>query len=337
MLSMTTDYAGVSRGDAGPYLQRIAEAGFPAIHWCHEWCTDTLYRAEEIRRIRAQLRALRLDLVDLHASHGQTCHYYAVESAERRRGVALLLNRLEMVDALGGRAAVLHPPILPADGAEALWDACRRGVDEVEPFLRRTGLRLAFENLASHASWDVIARLCDAYGADVVGLCFDAGHANLIEGGVGELDRLRDRIVALHLHDNEGQEDRHWHPFDGSMDWPAFASVLAASPYAGPLTQESNVRQLEDKDELRFLGTARERGSRLARLVQDAAARPPRPPASRLHRAQKAPPANGDAPASTAAAPQDTAPPPTTPGGLIVDPIEVAKLLPGDFRTPEKK
>ena len=39
MLSITSDYF-QSAGDALPYLQRIAEAGFTHVHWCHEWATD---------------------------------------------------------------------------------------------------------------------------------------------------------------------------------------------------------------------------------------------------------------------------------------------------------
>lgn len=50
MLTITSDYF-QSVGDPQPYLKRIAEAGFTHVHWCHEWATDRIYSADEIRQI----------------------------------------------------------------------------------------------------------------------------------------------------------------------------------------------------------------------------------------------------------------------------------------------
>ena len=46
------------------------------------------------------------------------------------------------------------------------------------------------------------------------------------------------RLMALHISDNDGSEERHWLPFEGVIDWPAFCSALKEAGYDGPLMYE---------------------------------------------------------------------------------------------------
>ncbi len=88
MLSVTTDYV-KSTGDPEPYLRRIAETGFTHLHWCHHWDTDFLYSKSEIDQIAAWLDELKLQLLDIHASHGvekrwvSLREYGALDGAQR--------------------------------------------------------------------------------------------------------------------------------------------------------------------------------------------------------------------------------------------------------------
>jgi sugar phosphate isomerase/epimerase len=47
-------------------------------------------------------------------------------------------------------------------------------------------------------------------------------------------------MYMVHMHDNHGQSDEHLIPFRGTFDWPAFAKVLAGSPYKPPYLLEIN-------------------------------------------------------------------------------------------------
>lgn len=52
-----------------------------------------------------------------------------------------------------------------------------------------------------------------------IGICLDVGHAHITKNLHQFLDVLREHIVELHLHDNNGQKDLHKPPLTGTIDW----------------------------------------------------------------------------------------------------------------------
>src|SRR5437867_2440189 len=108
-LSITTDFAR-DTGNPEPYLCEIAEAGFSHIHWCHHWNTDFMYCAAEIDQIGVWLKALHLQLLDIHASDGREKNWTSEREYERLAGVELVRNRIDMASALGADAIVMHVP-----------------------------------------------------------------------------------------------------------------------------------------------------------------------------------------------------------------------------------
>ncbi|PKO20102.1 hypothetical protein CVU37_01135 [candidate division BRC1 bacterium HGW-BRC1-1] len=247
MISITTDYAAVSRGNPRPYLRRIAEAGFTHIHWCHQWDSDFCYDSSEINAISRWLKAYGLQLLDLHGSMGPEKNWASHRPHERAAGVALVRNRLEMTAHLGGDAVVMHIPSGPPSGA------LRRSLDALQPVVRSTGVRIAIEN----GQFPSIITLLSEYPPDFLGHCYDSGHANMTNGGgIGGLDQIKDRLLVVHLHDNDGQRDQHKLPFSGTVNWPSLAKTLAASAYKKPLSTEANMGCHPGMTETDFLSEA---------------------------------------------------------------------------------
>ena len=54
--------------------------------------------------------------------------------------------------------------------------------------------------------------------------------------------KWKDRVKALHLHDNDTQDDQHQPPFYGTVDWDDLTRILASSTYNNPLTFEIGMR-----------------------------------------------------------------------------------------------
>jgi len=52
------------------------------------------------------------------------------------------------------------------------------------------------------------------------------------------LEQYSDRLLATHLSDNDGKEDRHWLPFTGIVDWQRICAVLRDRSYSDPLLLE---------------------------------------------------------------------------------------------------
>ena len=271
MLSLTSDYI-TDHGDPEPYLRALAEAGFTHVHWCHQWRSDYLYADSEIAQIGVCLQRYGLRLNDVHGSEGIEKFWYAPQEYARLAGIELVKNRVELAARLGGDAVVMHvyPPTVRPDLAgfnDFLFDQIRRSLDDLEAYCRERGVRIALENLIDFAAVEagvtdtahagdnaeLLARLLAAYNPAFLGFCFDAGHARLGYDRLAAYAPLFDRLAVLHLHDNDGVADLHWPVGDGVVDWARVASLIAASPYAKPLSFELSIRNTRFAEAAPFL------------------------------------------------------------------------------------
>ena len=265
MLSMTTDYA-QGTGDPSPYLRRIAKAGFSHIHWCHQWNTDFLYAGCEVDQIAAWLREYGLSLLDLHGSVGPEKDWAATEEYRRLAGVELVRNRLEMTARLGGDVVIMHAGVAATpDGSVPGWDSLRRSLDALEPCARKLGVRIAIEN----GDWPLIHVLLGAYAPAFLGLCYDSGHGNVDGVGLANLASRKDRLLSVHLHDNDGTADQHRLPFSGTIDWHRFVAILGSSAYSKCISMESTMGREGIADEHDFLSKAFVAGSRLSAMLAE--------------------------------------------------------------------
>ena len=72
------------------------------------------------------------------------------------------------------------------------------------------------------------------------GFCLDVGHLLLL--GIdpcNAIEALGDRLVTLHVHDNNGIDDGHTLPYLGVCNWKRFVKGLRESGYQGNLNYET--------------------------------------------------------------------------------------------------
>lgn len=148
-------------------------------------------------------------------------------------------------------------------GSEELeWQKTAGFLDVLMPYAEEAGITVCIENLYhAHAGRLVEGPCCDAdkavkridaynqkYGAEVLGFCFDAGHANLVGLDFEEfLTTLGHRLKVLHLHDNDGRADLHQIPYtftrtrenSASTDWSGLLRGLKTIGFAGTLSFET--------------------------------------------------------------------------------------------------
>ncbi len=270
MLSMTTDYA-ISTGNPEPYLKRIADAGFTHIHWCHHWNTDFLYGPAEIHQLAKWLKHFHLRLNDLHASAGREKGWGSAHEWERLAGVELVKNRIDMTAELGADVVVIHLPMEPQDPEErkAFWTRMEKTFDELEPHAHKRGVRLALENMTSD-NYDTLRKALALKGPDFLGICYDCGHGNIVQPP--EISRMwmeahADRLIAIHLHDNDGKADLHRVPFNGTVDWEWVSGIIAKSPYRKAVNLESSIRNSGLSDEKEFLSECLAAAQRIEALI----------------------------------------------------------------------
>ncbi len=86
-----------------------------------------------------------------------------------------------------------------------------------------------------------IDKLNEIAGEKLFGFCLDIGHLLLCGlDNYNSIMELGDRLVALHIHDNQGgNDDNHVIPYTGVIIWERFIRGIADSGYQGTLSFET--------------------------------------------------------------------------------------------------
>jgi len=256
-------------------LAPVKEAGFTHIQWAYNWNSDYMYSMAELKDAGKVLREAGLKCKDIHASHGWRAVKFdghpewrepvpgdtdvaSFDEDLRKKGSALVLNRLQLAAELGAESIVLHifPPyhrFSEPGYRERHYEQAYKTLDENEAFARAHGIRICVENqtgIPYEYLTDEMDRFLGRYSDDYIGYCCDTGHLYLTfpEDPFRIPRRYVDRMHAIHLNDNLGPErpgvvltckpDAHMVMGDGIVDFDAFAKIVAESPYTFPVVGE---------------------------------------------------------------------------------------------------
>ena len=177
----------------------------------------------------------------------------------------LLLDGIRSCAAYGVPVLVAHVSEgeNPPEPTQCGIDTLLRAADLCE----RLNVRLALENVRQSRHLDYALSHIDS---KQVGFCYDIGHARVVYKREHTLlKRYADRLMALHLHDNDGSGDQHRLPFDGDVDWKSFSRILPQTAYRGALTLEAEQQDWQNPDRITaaaYLDEAYERACRLEAL-----------------------------------------------------------------------
>ena len=125
-------------------------------------------------------------------------------------------------------------------------EAQMRTLDELIPAMEKYDVKIALENLPAD-TFEVLPSYLKEFPAEWIGVTFDSGHANMAEQkGLKRIWDVKDRIMALHLNDNDGStKDLHQPPFYGIIDWENTVKLVKESAYSAtgrPLSFELSMR-----------------------------------------------------------------------------------------------
>ena len=135
---------------------------------------------------------------------------------------------------------------------DQLHQAAIATLEEALPLAVELKVTISVENLRHPtATPERLIDICRHFDSPYLGICFDAGHANLMkcergltEGsviGVWEgqekilwddkiLEKVLPYITTCHVQDNHGQYDEHLAPGKGEIDWAHVVSQLKTAP-----------------------------------------------------------------------------------------------------------
>jgi sugar phosphate isomerase/epimerase len=112
------------------------------------------------------------------------------------------------------------------------------GLDRIKRLVEvaeKKNVNIALENLQRPDYLDfVFANI----HSNRLGFCYDSGHENCYTKGTELLSQYGSKLMALHLHDNDGTDDQHLIPGEGSIDWGVVKKKLNETKYSGAIALE---------------------------------------------------------------------------------------------------
>lgn len=156
----------------------------------------------------------------------------------------LVFKSMEFCKIAGIGILTFHPPYAYFKPLENVYKKIEKKA--FEKYIKKAkefGVVLALENLPQHQCpmnpLDELKRYFAAYPD--LRFTFDIGHWNTFkekESFLTYLKEFKNKLVNIHVHDNDGEADKHWAIGAGNINWTIFFKCLKAIGYKGPLILE---------------------------------------------------------------------------------------------------
>ena len=223
-------------------LQRIKNAGFNEIELL--WDVPHFNVNDDSTKIILRFMN-KLDL-SMRVGHSPITDIdlASLDIRKRKASIAVIARSFTMFRELGAESVVVH-----ANGYSLNYREESRNVSvtktkdsilELVDIASDVGIKIALENLPHRGtprpfhSMEELKALIEDMPKEYVGLCLDTTHARFAgHDPLQQLNVASDRLFTLHLHDTDGDGDRHWVPGRGIIDWGAFIDRLSVLNFTG--------------------------------------------------------------------------------------------------------
>ena len=249
-----------SRDEQKNWMREFAENGAEHLVLTNGLLAEAAKDPAYLMEFAKDMKEFGLDFVDSHALWG-TWSDPGIPVAEWRE-IMLLRHRMafRFCQHYGVHTMTFHTgnTFNSIYGKDlTLDDYCNaliRSLEILLPEAEKCGVVIALENIWTPLNHSrQLLRVMEHFRSPNLGLCYDSGHANLMEKGPLFLDRtcvpgiwndlgipveweenliekMSPWLVNCHLHDNNGIIDEHKLPGQGTVDWQRIKSVLRKSP-----------------------------------------------------------------------------------------------------------
>ncbi|MCP4378375.1 MAG: sugar phosphate isomerase/epimerase [bacterium] len=184
--------------------------------------------------------------IRINVCHGPFSHnddISVMDPSARAEALERQITALRRTALTGAHCMVVHPSGPVGDSELGpRYDNLRSGLEALLKVAEQVGINLAMENMLPDYLCGKISdvrSLLDEFDTPLLGVCFDVGHANIATENISQaISALQDRIIAFHLHDNDGTRDIHIQPLYGSIDWPVLVAKLLGLNFTHPFSIE---------------------------------------------------------------------------------------------------
>lgn len=192
---------------------------------------------DEFKEILSKLRtAAQKHGIEVYQVHGPW--RYPPENStdeERAKWRSYMERGIYGCHIVGCKNFVVHP-IMPfgtdkEPDSEMFYELNYEFFRSLIPTAQKYGVKICIENMPfgahSIARPGEIADFVKDLDSDVFAMCLDTGHAEILRVTPAESVKImKEKLRALHVHDNDGKADKHACPFFGVTDWKAFKEAV---------------------------------------------------------------------------------------------------------------
>lgn len=190
---------------------------------------------------------------DAHSIYGPTDDLCCLDPDLRRYMLMNHRQTLELAALFGIKTITIHLGRFDnfSIPVQTYRDASLKALDELLPVAEKLGVIICIENSWHQtSSAEALLAAVDHFKSDFLGICYDAGHANVMSGRFRDeanrmwgtypgrepgwndhvLEDVLPHVVVCHLHDNDGVRDQHLLPGRGTVEWTKIMPLLKTAP-----------------------------------------------------------------------------------------------------------
>lgn len=240
----TTDLWGSGSVDS---LQSAISNGFKwlevniAAHY--NWGTDSNSINKSklcLFRMKEKADSAGIQLWSGHLSYGNRSDISQNDDTKRLEAVVNIQNQVRLgKEILGVKYFILHPsfePISNEERAKRMINA-KQSIVQIQTVADELGAVVCVESLPRTCLGNTPEELMELIEGTNARICYDVNHYSL--GTVNHfIEVTKDKLVTLHLSDFEFENERHWLPGQGKINWNELLRLLKNS-YNGVLMSEA--------------------------------------------------------------------------------------------------
>jgi sugar phosphate isomerase/epimerase len=163
----------------------------------------------------------------------------STDRAGRIEAMDEIKRALEIAEQIPFRFLVQHLGNANEDFGEKKFEAAMTSIEHLRAFAKPLGVRILLENIPNELSTpDRLVEMIRGAHFDDVGVCFDFGHAHMMNSVSESFEILRNYIRSTHVHDNAKDKDTHLWPGQGTINWKEAMELLRSAPQTPPLLLE---------------------------------------------------------------------------------------------------
>lgn len=194
-------------------LRLIKEAGFTTTSiWWEDEDTPWPVKKESMPQL---VRDMGLILENLHVPYNNSSELWSERESVRSEFIQRHIRWLN--DCATHRIPMMVMHLTEGVDAPAPNGDGTKSFRELVKVAEELGIMIAIENTRRS---DNVPYLLSKIQSNYLGFCYDSSHHFLSDKqDFNLLENFGERLVATHLSDNDGLEDRHWLPGHGIIDW----------------------------------------------------------------------------------------------------------------------